>query len=153
MDFFSQLGVWHWLIIAMLLLGAEALGAGGFLIGAAFAAIIMTVLSLAVDVLSWQLQITLFAVMALVFSIIYSQRFRKFNATTDQPQLNNRAARMHGTHLVLDEHWTGKQGTQQIGDTRWRLQANSHIASGTQVVVTGSDNMTLFIDAVTSSHS
>ena len=35
MEFFTELTYWHWLILVLLLLGGEAMGASGFLLGAA----------------------------------------------------------------------------------------------------------------------
>ena len=148
MDFFNQLSFWHWLIFAMLLLGAEAMGAGGFLIGAAIAAGLVTLVSLIGDNLSWQLQVVIFAIATMVFSIIYHQRFKKFNDTTDQPSLNNRMMRMQGIQFTLADDLVGNQGSQQIGDTRWRLKAQQPLTANTKVVVTGNDNLTLLIESV-----
>ena len=70
MEFITSLQPWHWIILSLMLFGAEALGASGFLIGAGIAALGLGLLTLVVDGLSWELQATLFAVTAVACSII-----------------------------------------------------------------------------------
>ena len=148
MEFFQQIEVWHWLILALLLLGGEVLGAAGFMLGAVAAALTMSLL-LWLDVdLSWQQQISIFAALSLVFSIIYWKRFRRFNQATETPQLNDRAAQLVGRQFTLDQSLVGGQGKQQIGDTLWKVQADSDLAAGTQVKVVAGANMALHIEAV-----
>ena len=87
MEFFQQIEVWHWLILALLLLGGEALGAAGFMLGAVAAALVMAVLVwIGID-WSWQQQVSLFAALSLVFSVVYWRRFRRFNQATETPEL------------------------------------------------------------------
>ena len=43
MEIWTDLGAWHWLALGLTLLIAEALGAAGFLIGAAVAAFAMAI--------------------------------------------------------------------------------------------------------------
>lgn len=148
MEFFQQIEVWHWLILALLLLGGEALGAAGFMLGAVAAALVMALLVwLDVD-LSWQQQISWFAGLALVFTVVYWQRFRRFNEDTESPQLNDRAAQLVGRQFVLNHDLVGGLGKQQIGDTLWKVQADSDIAAGTQVKVIASADMTLCVETV-----
>jgi len=145
MEFFAELNHWHWLILALLLLAGEALGAAGFLLGAAGGAVTLVVLNLLNDNLSWQMQITVFATIALFLSWRYWQQFKSFNDKTDHPQLNDRAAQLIGRHITLSQDLAGGEGKEQIGDTFWRVRATSDLTAGTQVKVTASEDRVLLI--------
>jgi hypothetical protein len=95
--------------------------------------------------LSWQKQISLFAVLALLCSVWFWYRFKSFNQTTDQPELNDRAAQLIGREFALTHEMTGGQGKMQVGDTLWRVESENNLSAGTQVKVVGSRDMVLVI--------
>lgn len=148
MEFFQQIEVWHWLILALLLLGGEALGAAGFMLGAVAAALVLALLVWLDMGLTWQQQISWFAGLTLVFSVVYWWRFKRFNETTEAPQLNDRAAQLVGRQFALSHDLVGGQGKQQIGDTLWKVAADGDLTAGTQVKVVASDDMVLQIQLV-----
>ncbi len=145
MEFFTELTYWHWLILVLLLLGGEAMGASGFLLGAAGAAATLVVLNLINDDLSWQMQFSVFGIVAVFLSWRYWQQFRSFNEKTDRPNLNNRAAQLVGRSLILSKDLQNGEGKEQIGDTFWRLQATSDLKAGAQVEITGTKDRVLQI--------
>lgn len=145
MEFFTELTYWHWLILVLLLLGGEAMGASGFLLGAAGAAATLVVLNLINDDLSWQMQFSVFGVVTVFLSWRYWQQFRSFNEKTDRPNLNDRAAQLVGRTLTLSKDLQNGEGKEQIGDTFWRLQANSDLKAGAQVEITGTKDRVLQI--------
>lgn len=145
MEFFTELTYWHWLILVLLLLGGEAMGASGFLLGAAGAAATLVVLNLINDDLSWQMQFSVFSVVTVFLSWRYWQQFRSFNEKTDRPNLNDRAAQLVGRTLTLSKDLQNGEGKEQIGDTFWRLQAASDLKAGAQVEVTGTKDRVLQI--------
>ena len=145
MEFFTELNHWHWLILVLLLLAGEAMGASGFLLGAAGAAATLVVLNLIGNDLSWQTQISVFAAVAVVLSWRYWKQFKSFNEKTDQPELNDRAMQLVGRTLTLAKDLEGGEGKEQIGDTFWRVRAESNLSAGTQVKVTGAQDRVLLI--------
>ncbi|MDP6190173.1 MAG: NfeD family protein [Gammaproteobacteria bacterium] len=145
MEFLTELNHWHWLILVLLLLAGEAMGASGFLLGAAGAAATLVVLNLIGNDLSWQTQISVFAAVAVVLSWRYWKQFKSFNEKTDQPELNDRAMQLVGRTLTLTKDLEGGEGKEQIGDTFWRIRAESNLSAGTQVKVTGAQNRVLLI--------
>jgi membrane protein implicated in regulation of membrane protease activity len=145
MEFFTELTYWHWLILVLLLLGGEAMGASGFLLGAAGAAATLVVLNLINNNLSWQNQFSVFGVVAVFLSWRYWQQFRSFNNKTDRPNLNDRAAQLVGRTLTLSKDLQNGEGKEQIGDTFWRLQATSDLKAGAQVEITGTKDRVLQI--------
>ena len=146
MDVLNLLEPWHWLILAFLLLAAEALGAGGFLLGSAAAALLIAAISWMLPALGWAGQFVIFALFSLVLTIAYWKMFRKVNNQSDHPELNNRASQLIGRVFELDQDIPGGQGKAQIGDTLWKVQSNKTLLKGTQVVVVSCQGMVLFIE-------
>ena len=144
-EMLEQLEAWHWLVLGMLLLGAEALGASGFMIGAGIAAIILAVISWFVPELGWQIQIVLFALGAIVFTVGYWRYFKDFNEQTDHQQINDRAAQMIGRKLELEDDLPTGDGKIQIGDTLWKIKSESPLKQGDLIEVIGSEDMLLII--------
>jgi|TARA_B110000977_G_C10782896_1_gene379325 membrane protein implicated in regulation of membrane protease activity len=143
--FFEAMQFWHWIILAIVLIAGEALGAAGFLLGAVMAALEVALISYIWPDLTWQQQLSLFAVLALLCSVWFWYRFKSFSQTTDKPKLNNRAAQLIGREFALTQEMTGGQGKMQVGDTLWRVESETNLSIGTQVKVIGSREMVLLI--------
>jgi len=144
-EFFEAMQFWHWIILAIVLIAGEALGAAGFLLGAVMAALEVALISYIWPDLTWQQQLSLFAVLALLCSVWFWYRFKSFSQTTDLPKLNNRAAQLIGREFALTQEMTGGQGKMQVGDTLWRVESEINLPVGTQVKVIGSREMVLLI--------
>ena len=143
--FFEAMQFWHWIILAIVLIAGEALGAAGFLLGAVMAALEVALISYIWPDLTWQQQLSLFAVLALLCSVWFWYRFKSFSQSTDLPKLNNRAAQLIGREFALTQEMTGGQGKMQVGDTLWRVESETNLPIGTQVKVIGSREMVLLI--------
>ena len=144
-EFFEAMQYWHWLLLGIVLIAGEALGASGFLLGAVMAALEVALIAYIWPDLSWQKQITLFGVLALACSVWFWYRFKSFNQETDQPQLNQRATQLIGREFALTQDMQGGQGKMQVGDTLWRVESEVNLTAGTQVKVTDSRDMVLII--------
>lgn len=140
---------WHWLVLGILLLVAETLGAGGFLIGIAIAALAQSIITVSFENLSWDFQLLLFGINSLVFTVIYWKFFRKFNQKTDAPAINDRAAQLVGRQLLLEQPLTNGTGKVLIGDTFWRATADRELPAGTKIEIVSSQGMNLVVRAVT----
>ncbi|MBY6187894.1 NfeD family protein [Marinobacter hydrocarbonoclasticus] len=143
----ESLQAWHWLVLGLVLLGLEALGSGGFLLGAAAAGILLSLLLWIWPELSWSSQLMIFAVSAVVFTVIYWRGFRRFNQASEQPTLNDRAAQLVGRSWVLAQDLPAGESKVQVGDTLWRVRCEQPLSVGTRVQVSGSDGMTLLLEA------
>jgi hypothetical protein len=139
---------WSWLILSGLVLLGETLGAAGFLLGISAAAFITGVIAFVAPGLDWRLQAAIFAGLSLLMTALYWWRFKRFNETTDQPQLNQRIKQMIGSTHLLAEACDAGEGRLQIGDTLWRIRCAAPLAAGTRVRVSGADGMTLLVEAV-----
>lgn len=144
-EWLSNLEPWHWLSLGLLLLGAEALGAAGFLLGTAIAAFLVAILNALIPAISWQSQCVVFAISAVAFSFAYWRYFKDFNRQTDHEALNQRAATLIGRELVLEQAITGGQGRIQIGDTFWKAHATQDFEIGDRVKVTAADTMSITV--------
>ncbi|MBW3166043.1 NfeD family protein [Ferrimonas balearica] len=143
----EALEAWHWLVLGLILLGLEALGAGGFLLGAAAAGILLSLLMWIWPEMAWSLQLMVFALSAVLFTVIYWRGFRRFNQATEQPQLNDRAAQLVGRVLVLEHDLLPGEGKIQVGDTLWRARTEQPLAAGSRVRIVASEGMVLQVEA------
>ena len=148
LELLNNLEPWHWLSLGLLLLGAEALGASGFLLGTAVAAFLLAVLNAIFAEISWQLQFTLFAFSAIGFSVAYWKYFKEFNNRTDNGKINQRAASLIGRELFIEHDLYGGQGRIQVGDTFWKVTFDGDISKGSKIKVTDADNMSLKVESI-----
>lgn len=95
-EFFETMQFWHWIILAIVLIALEILGATGFLLGTVMAAFELALISYIWPDLSWQKQLGLFAVLSIACSVWFWYRFKSFSQDTDHPKLNDRAAQLIG---------------------------------------------------------
>ena len=145
MELFTQLEVWHWVVLAAVLFILEMLIVTGFLLGIALAAVVMVVIALIAPILAWDWQVLVFAVLAVVLTLGYRRFFRRVNEATENPLLNDRAAQLVGKTFVLGVDLDGT-GADMLGDTRWTLRCNGRIAQGTRVRVVGVEDMVLSVE-------
>ena len=145
MSFLNQIEPWHWLVLMFLCLGMEALGTGGFLLGSAAAALILSVGLWLFPETGGAAQLVWFGVLSLILSAGYWKFFRKLNNKNDYPELNNRASQLVGHTFLLTDDLPSVHSRVQIGDTLWKVQADKVYAKGTSVVVIDYERMVLFI--------
>lgn len=147
MDTLMTLTPWHWVALGFFVLILEVLGAGGFLLGIGFGAILVAILVSVVD-LSWQTELVLFSILSIVSTIVYWKYFRANNTVTEDPLLNNKAARLVGKRAVVIEPIEGGTGKVQIHDALWSASADSNINEGVTVKITDYNKMTLQVTPI-----
>ena len=145
MDIGMTLEPWHWLILLFLLLGAEALGAGGFLLGSAAAAGLLAIVIWLSPIMSWPVQLIVYGAASLIFTLAYWKFFRRVNNRNDSPELNNRAMQLVGRSVVLPQDLPAGVSKLQIGDTFWKVQCDRPVAKDRRIVVRGYQGMTLMV--------
>ena len=139
---------WYWLVLGLVLIGLESMGAGGFLLGGAVSAFLTAIISWLKADLYWTTQIIIFSCLTIVFTLVYYRLFRKFNQKSDSPNLNDRAAQLHGRTLQLTSDIPFGDGRVQIGDTLWKVHCSTSLKKGSVVTVYGNEGMTLLIKPV-----
>lgn len=141
--FFESMQAWHWLSLGIFLLLLEVLGAGGFLLGIGFAALALTAWLVVVPELHWYWQWIGFAVLSIVFTLIYWKKFRRFNEATESPLLNSRTQQLIGRSAPLIVAVSNGTGKVQIEDALWTVRCAQDLPVGTIVKITGADGMML----------
>src|SRR3569832_3020218 len=99
-DMFVSLGTWNWLIFGFLLMALEVIAPGVFLFWLGLAALLVGLISLAV-VISWQIQLVLFAVFAAAAVPVWRRLARPIPDASASPFLNKRSEALLGCVFLL----------------------------------------------------
>jgi len=146
-DFLWNLGPWNWFILAVILFLLETIVPGVHFIWFGLAAFIVGALSFFVDI-TWQLQLVIFAAIACV-TVFFMRRYAAPDMhSTDEPDLNIRAAQYIGREVLVEEAITGGRGKVRVGDTLWSAQG-SDAPKGARVKVTGTSGTVLIVEPAT----
>jgi len=143
----SGLGPWSWWIVGILLLAAELIAPGVFLIWIGIAAIVVGALSLLLweaAFWSWQLQLVLFAALSAAMALA-GRRFYARNETTDEPLLNRRGESLVGRTATLHEPIREGRGRIRLDDTWWPVEGPD-LPAGTRVKVVSAQGRDLKVD-------
>jgi inner membrane protein len=148
MPFDMRWDVFAWTVVALLLLGAEVMAPGAFMLWLAFAAFAMMVIVWLIPAMPFVLQAVLFVVLGFVSIMIYRKRFRSNDdLVTDQPALNLRTAQLVGRVVALQRAIERGSGRVQIADAYWDV-TGPDLPVGANVRVVGAEGMTLVVEAV-----
>jgi membrane protein implicated in regulation of membrane protease activity len=136
---------WLWLIGGVLLLIAEVIAPGFFLIFIGAAAIITGLFTVLFD-LGTAPQLALFALYA-VIAVFIGRRFYANQASdSTDPLLNDRAARLVGKVVTAVEAVDEHNGRVRVGDSEWSARGGP-AAAGERVRITGIDGNCLKVEA------
>ncbi|MBR0558243.1 NfeD family protein [Ciceribacter sp. L1K23] len=120
----GELGPWSWWILALILLGAELALPGVFLVWIGIAALLTGILSLILWESAgwvWQLQLVVFALLALTAALVGRRYFSRNEQASDEPLLNQRTASLVGRTATLHEPITDGRGRVRLDDTYWSV--------------------------------
>ncbi|WP_428679007.1 NfeD family protein [Sphingopyxis sp.] len=145
-DFLSEMDPhWVWLSVGVLLVAAEIVAPGFFLIWIGAAAIVTGVLAWVLP-LGIPLQLGIFAVLAIV-ALYGGRRWLKANPiTTTDPNLNQRGHRLIGEVLTVTRAIEDGRGRAKVGDGEWPVHGPD-AAEGTKVRVVSADGGVLVVEA------
>ena len=136
-----------WAAVALLLLAAETLAPGAFMLWLGLAAAAVFVIVLAVPGLSLLVQIALFVALSFVSIQIYRHWFAsRREHESDRPMLNRRAEQLIGRVVPLDLPIVNGRGRVQIADAFWDV-AGPELSRGSVVRVVAVEGMTLRVEA------
>jgi len=135
---------WLWLIGGVILLIAEVIAPGFFLIFIGAAAIATGVFALLFG-LGAPAQLALFALYAAIAVMIGRRFYAQSSAESSDPLLNDRSGRLVGKSVVvvaaIDEHG----GRVRVGDSEWSARGGP-AAAGERVTITGVDGNCLIVE-------
>jgi membrane protein implicated in regulation of membrane protease activity len=144
-QFFDHLEFWHWLILALVLAGIEMLTPGFFAIWLGGAALITGLIVLVISSMSWEAQLILFAILAVVSVLAWYKLGRRILIATDDATLNRRGDSLVGRTGDLIEPIVNGRGRVKIDDSTGRAEATD-APLGTRMVVTGVQGAILKVD-------
>ena len=145
MAWIVSLGHWNWFIAAVALFLIEIVMPGSFMMWLGLAALLVGIISLAVD-WSWQSQFIAFAVFAVAATPAWRYFARKVEAPADRPFLNRRADGYVGRVFTLDKPIVDGIGTIRIDDTVWRV-TGPDCPAGSRVRVARAEGADLTVEA------
>jgi len=138
-----------WWLLALVLIGAELMLPGFFMLWIGIAAAAMGLILMFLPELSFLSQAVLFVALSLVSCFAYWRFVRPAaNAPSDQPQLNRRAEQYVGRRFVLDTAIVNGQGKARVGDSLWLVEG-PELPAGTAIEVIGVDGSTLKVKLAT----
>lgn len=139
-DFMTPLQAWHWLALALVVLGLElALGTIDLLwisAAAMLTALFKWIMPAPIDGLEGQL--LFFAVTAIALLVLGRTVFGDWrNQESDKPLLNKRMESMIGTRALVTQSFAAGTGRVKIGDTEWLAHATNgeNFAAGAMVLI------------------
>jgi inner membrane protein len=137
---------WMWLILGAILATAEIVAPGFFLIWLAAAAIATGLAALILPI-SMTIQIGLFAVLSIA-SVYAGRRWFALNPiVSDDPKLNDRAARLVGEVVTVVDPIENGIGRVKLGDGVWKARGADSPA-GTAMRVTGMDGASVTVEPI-----
>ena len=145
-----ELGPWSWWLVGLVLLAAELILPGFFLVWIGLAGIIVGALSLLFWENSfwiWQVQGLVFAATAVIVTLIGRRYLYNNNQVTDEPFLNQRSASLVGRTATLDQPIAEGRGRIRLNDTHWTVNGPD-LPIGTRVKVVASNGRDLTVEPV-----
>lgn len=137
---------WHWLIAGILLIGAEALLPGTYLLWPGIAAFLTGMVAYMAPSLGWEIHATIFAALTVLAAVggrrLYSRLKEPASAA---PLLNKRAAQLVGTVHMLDTPILDGYGRMRLGDATWKV-SGPDLPTGSRVKVVGADGIVLLVE-------
>ena len=136
---------WLWLIGGIVLLIAEVIAPGFFLMFIGAAAVATGLLSLLLPV-GVPLQLAIFAILAIIIVRVGGRRAyaSRYDYTTD-PLLNNRAGRLLGTVVTVVQPVDANGGRVKVGDGEWSARGGP-AAAGERVRIVDIDGNCLKVE-------
>lgn len=141
---------WMWWAIAVLLLGIEVLLPTFFILWLGVAGVVVGFIAFFLPELSWQNQVIIFTILAVVITVVGRRVFRPQNLESDRPGLNIRGADMIGRKYTTEQAFKDGQGSLNIGDSRWmaRSEDGEPIKKDVRVEIVNVDASVLVVKPV-----
>lgn len=144
-----ELGPWTWWVIGLVLLAAEVVLPGVFLVWIGIAAILTGLVSLALwetGFWVWEIQLVFFAVLSVAAALIGRKIVARAGNHSDQPLLNQRGESLVGRTAVLEEPIAEGRGRVRLDDTTWPVEGPD-MPTGTRVRIIACSGRQLTVES------
>lgn len=145
-----ELGPWSWWVLGLVLLAAEVVAPGVFLVWIGIAAILTGVVSLVLweaGFWVWQLQLIFFAALSVASVFIGRRLLARSGNVSDEPLLNQRGASLIGRTAVLEQPIAEGRGRIRLDDTTWSVDGPD-LPAGARVKVIGANGGRLTVESI-----
>jgi membrane protein implicated in regulation of membrane protease activity len=143
----NLLNNYGWWLLALLLIGAEMILPGYFLLWIGIAAGLMGAIVLLAPALPPIAQAVVFALLAILTCAVYWRFIRPLaEHRDDQPLLNRRGEKLVGQRFVVIEPIVNGRGKVRVGDGTW-LAEGPDLVAGSEVEVVAVSVTTLRVKA------
>lgn len=136
---------WLWLIGGVLLIAAEIVVPGVFLVWIGIAAIIAGVFAVLFDI-GTEGQLALFALYAVLIVLVARRWYGLRRVPSQDPLLNDRSGRLIGRRVIAVTAIDEDQGRVRIGDSEWSARGGP-AEPGDRVRVTGVEGNCVIVEA------
>lgn len=145
----AEFNFWHWFTLAALLIILEVFSPGAFFLWLGIAASGVGLVMIFLPELSWQSQVTIFALFSIASLIAWRLSLKFFAArqTTTAPNLNRRAEQYVGRTFTLIDPIVNGVGKIHVDDSTWRVRGEDSPV-GSKVRVTGVDGILLEVESL-----
>lgn len=148
MEWLNTWTFWHWLILGFVLLIAEIIVPGIFLLWWGLAAIVVSIISVLIPDLSLTAQCFIYAILAIILSLVWW----KYQHTKDEKDqanssLNQRDHAMLGCRGKVETIADNGIGRGAFGDTTWRIQGDG-LKQGDIIEVQAVHGITLIVQKI-----
>ena len=146
----GELGPWTWWVLGLILLGFELILPGIFLLWVGASAMVIGAISFALwgsPIWPWQVQMTLFAILAVLSSYMGKKFYADRQGDSDEPLLNQRTQALIGRKADLEEPITNGRGRIKLNDSIWMIEGPDLEAGQTVEVVAANSNRLTVIQA------
>ncbi|MGB0132606.1 NfeD family protein [Dokdonella sp.] len=145
-DFISKLlESYGWWVLSLVLIAAELIAPGYFLLWIGIAAAVMGLIMLVLPGLGFLAQTIIFAVLSILICFVYWKYIRPATELRDdQPLLNRKGARMIGRRVAVSEAIVNGRGKVKVGDSVWLAEGDDK-AVGAIVEVVSVNGTTLTV--------
>jgi membrane protein implicated in regulation of membrane protease activity len=144
----NLLASYGWWLLALLLIAAELMAPGYFLLWIGLAAAVMGMVMLVFPDLPFLAQAVIFAVLSLAACIVYWKYIRPAaELRDDQPLLNRKGDRMIGRRVTVSDAIVNGRGKVRIADSVWLVEGVD-CPIGSEVEVVGVHGTTLTVKPI-----
>ncbi len=141
-ELISAQPAWFWLCLGGILLIAELLGTGGYLLWSGIAAIGVALVTWLLPFISWPWQGVLFAVLTIVAAILW-RKWLNSRRGGQSASVNQKRHQLIGIKARLLTDTDEGYSRIRLADGSWRTYSEIQLPAGTEVIVIGIDGITL----------
>ncbi|ELX8379378.1 NfeD family protein [Providencia vermicola] len=143
-ELISAQPAWFWLCLGGLLLIAELLGTGGYLLWSGIAAVVVAITALILPFLGWEWQGILFAVFTIASAILW-RKWLSSRKNVPADEINQKSHQLIGVKVRLLSDTEEGFSRARLADGSWRVYSELPLKAGTEVIITSVDGITLHV--------